>query len=152
MRSWLTPGRASKSAPSQYFTTKYALNALSAKPPPGRSGPRHTGEHGVVVAVGGHQPERPLAQADRRIELGVEREMTGIAAARTMATRRARHRRAEVDEALADVDAVHLDAASASSWAWRPVPQPTSSTRIPGSRPSAGTRNSTSCRVPFVNE
>src|SRR5262249_25151405 len=39
--------------------------------------------------------------------------------------------------------------ASASEWC--PAPQPTSSTRLPGARSSASTRNPTSCSVPFVN-
>src|SRR5680860_897995 len=39
----------------------------------------------------------------------------------------------------------------ASASEWRPGPQPTSSTRWPGSSASASIRNPTSCSVPFVN-
>ena len=42
--------------------------------------------------------------------------------------------------------------ARASATACRPGPQPTSSTVIPGSRPSTSVRNSTSWAVPMVNE
>ena len=56
----------------------------------------------------------------------------------------------EIDEPLADVDAVHDDArARPVRSAWRPGPQPTSSTRVPGSQPSASTRKSTSCACPW---
>ena len=40
----------------------------------------------------------------------------------------------------------------ASSCAWRPGPQPTSSTRSPTRSPSAAITKSTSCTVPLVNE
>ena len=52
----------------------------------------------------------------------------------------------------ADVDPTTSIPRAARAWAWRPGPQPTSSTRIPGSSPSASTRNATSCSVPLVNE
>ncbi len=42
--------------------------------------------------------------------------------------------------------------ARAKAWAWRPGPQPTSSTRWPSTNPRASIRKATSLAVPRVNE
>ena len=68
---------------------------------------RHAGDHGFVVPVGRHETEGSLAQADHRIELAVERELTGIDTFERGTGRGVLA--GEVDEAPADVDAVDLD-------------------------------------------
>ena len=58
------------------------------QPPARPQRPGHPGEHRLVVAVGGHQPERPLAQADHRVELGLERQRPSIKPLERHQTRR----------------------------------------------------------------
>ena len=41
-------------------------------------GPCHAGDHQAVVAVGGHQSERALAQAHDGVELVLERQVAGV--------------------------------------------------------------------------
>ena len=72
--------------------------------PPGLSAAAMPVQHRTVLAVGGHQAECPLAQADRGVELVVERQRAGIEAFERRTGRRSLRR--QFDEPLADVDAV----------------------------------------------
>ena len=95
-------------------------------------------EHGPVAverrAGAAGEPEGALAERDGGVELGVEGQGAGVGALEGRARRRACG--GQVDEPLADVDARRTSMPRrARAWAWRPGPQPTSSTRMPGLEP-----------------
>ena len=71
---------------------------------------RHPSGHSGILTVGGHHSERSLAQADHCVELFVKSEHAGIPTLERRAVRGVRLR--DLDEPLADVDAVYADPAA----------------------------------------
>ena len=78
------------------------------QPAAGPQRPGDPGDDGVVAAVGGHQPERALAQADRRRRTRRRTAAPGRRGART-SRRPGRRARASSTNARRDVDAVDDD-------------------------------------------
>ena len=97
------------------------------------------------------EAERALAQRDDRVELGVEGQVAGVERARRWRRAGRRWRASSTKRCEMSTPTTSMPR-SARAWAWRPGPQPTSSTRWPGSSPSTSTRKATSLAVPRVNE
>ena len=113
-----------------------------ARPGRCRRAPRRQGRcrairHGSPPPAG--EPEGALAERDRRVELAVEGQGPGVEPleGHARAARRGRARSTKRCEMSTPWTSMPR---RPRAWAWRPGPQPTSSTRMPGSSPSAPTR------------
>ena len=135
MRSWDTPLAASNVASVVVAHGEVGVERAERQPPAGPQRPGHPGDDRAVLAVGRHQPERALAQADHGVELGVEREGTGVEALERRAVGASWRR--QVDERAPDVDAVDDDPAAGQLVGVATRPAPHVEHPRPGRSPSA---------------
>ena len=110
VRSWLTPVAASNVRVVVVLHREVRVERAERERPPGRSARAIAGEHACVVAVRRHQAERSLAEADHGVELAVERRVARASRRSNVASGGAPSA-ARSTNGLADVDAVHGDAA-----------------------------------------
>ena len=109
------------------------------QPATGANGTDHAFEHGEVLAGAQHEAEAALAQRHDGVEVRVEGEAPGHRARSKVAPSGACSRARAMKRSVMSTPWQAIPR-RASSWAWRPGPQPTSSTRMPGSSPRASTR------------
>ena len=78
MTSWDTPARGVEVGVVVVLHREIGVERAQREPSAGLQCPGHAGDDRVVLTVGGHHPERALAQADHRVELRLELHRSGI--------------------------------------------------------------------------